>query len=71
MTRRALVLTISDGVDAGVREDASGQALDERLTELGFAVTRGLVPDEADRIGTFLQTAAQDHALIVTTGGRG
>ena len=71
MTRRALVLTISDGVDAGVRDDASGQALEDRLSGLGFDVTRALVPDEADRIGTSLRTAATDHALIVTTGGTG
>jgi molybdenum cofactor synthesis domain-containing protein len=71
VTRRALVLTVSDGVSAGAREDASGQALEDRLTAIGYVVTRGLVADEADRIGTFLRTAAPAHALIVTTGGTG
>ena len=40
MRRAALVLTISDGVAAGARVDESGQALAERLGELGFTVAR-------------------------------
>ena len=44
--RRALVLTVSDGVSAGVREDESGAALGERLAAGGFAVDRTLVPDD-------------------------
>ena len=35
---RAKVLTVSDGVSAGTREDKSGRALVERLTEVGFEV---------------------------------
>jgi molybdenum cofactor synthesis domain-containing protein len=69
--RRALVLTVSDGVHAGTRIDASGQALAERLAVLGFAVTHGLVPDDAEQISTFLRTMAPDVALIVSTGGTG
>ncbi len=69
--RRALVLTVSDGVQAGTRMDASGQAVAERLTTLGYAVMRGLVADDAEQISTFLRTTAGDVALIVSTGGTG
>ena len=36
----ALVLTVSDGVDAGTREDRSGEVAENRLLELGFHVRR-------------------------------
>ena len=36
----AAVLTVSDGVSAGVREDKSGDALEELLREDGFDVVR-------------------------------
>jgi molybdopterin adenylyltransferase len=69
--RRAVVLTASDGVAAGTREDASGAAIEARLTELRYAVERVIVPDDADAIGRALAVAAEDHDLIVTTGGTG
>lgn len=69
--RRALVLTASDGVATGVREDASGAAVAARLSELEFSVDRIHVLDDADAIGRALADAATDHDLIVTTGGTG
>ena len=69
--RHAMVLTASDGVTAGVREDASGAALQTRLEALGFVVDRALVPDDAAAIGAALVDAATDHELILTTGGTG
>jgi len=69
--RSALVLTISDGVAAGVREDASGAALDARLTALGHRVERMLVPDDQPAIEAALRDGASRHPLIVTTGGTG
>jgi molybdopterin adenylyltransferase len=69
--RSAYVLTVSDGVAAGTREDASGEALATRLTGLGFAVARGLVADELVAISTTLRHASVTNALIVTTGGTG
>lgn len=70
--RRALVITVSDGVQAGVREDRSGAALAARLAELGFTVDRGLVADEGAAIGAALRAGVADgHELIVTTGGTG
>lgn len=67
----ALVLTASDGVAAGVRADASGDALEARLRELGFGVDRVGVPDERPAIEAALRDGATSHVLIVTTGGTG
>jgi molybdopterin adenylyltransferase len=68
----AVVLTVSDGVSAGVREDGSGRALEGLLTRSGFGpVAREVVPDDADRIREALRRLAPVSALIVTTGGTG
>jgi molybdenum cofactor synthesis domain-containing protein len=67
----AFVLTVSDGVSTGSREDASGEAVAERLAELGYAVEREVVPDEAARIAAAVASAAGRHRLIVATGGTG
>ncbi len=69
--RSALVLTVSDGVAAGAREDASGAAIAERLAALGLVVERAVVPDDRPAIEAALVTGAERHALIVTTGGTG
>jgi molybdenum cofactor synthesis domain-containing protein len=71
VTRRALVLTVSDGVSAGVREDLSGAALDELLSASGFSVARFVVPDEADEIEAALHAGIESAELIITTGGTG
>jgi molybdenum cofactor synthesis domain-containing protein len=70
---RAKVLTVSDGVVAGTREDASGRAVAERLTVAGFeVVTRGVVSDGVDEVAGALMSMARDFTgLIVTTGGTG
>jgi molybdenum cofactor synthesis domain-containing protein len=68
---RALVVTVSDRVTAGVRDDASGDHLAQRLVALGFAVDRVVVPDEQAQISQLLTLAAETHALILTTGGTG
>ncbi len=68
----ALVLTVSDGVAAGSREDRSGEAVEERLSGLGFEVRRAVVADEPDQIGRLVAEAADGGArLIVTSGGTG
>ena len=67
----ALVVTVSDGVASGVRQDASGDGLDRRLRDLGFGVDRAVVPDEQRQIEHLLVAAAGDHDLILTTGGTG
>ncbi len=69
--RTAFVLTVSDGVTAGVREDGSGDAVEARLTGLRFVVERGLVPDDQVAIEGAIRDAAARHPLVVTTGGTG
>ena len=67
----ASVITVSDGVSAGKREDLSGAALEEMLVDRGFSVTRLLVPDEADQITNAITEASGGASLVVTTGGTG
>lgn len=67
----ALVITISDGVAAGKREDDAGRVLAERLEARGFAIDRAAVPDERPAIEAALRSGAAGHALVVTTGGTG
>lgn len=70
---QAKVLTVSDGVVAGTREDASGQALVDQLTAAGFAVVdRQVTPDGADAVVAALTTLTDGFAgVVVTTGGTG
>ncbi len=67
----AFVLTISDGVTAGTRHDASGDALAERLSTLGYAVERGVVPDELVAIVAEITAQAVRCRLLIATGGTG
>lgn len=70
---RAKVLTVSDGVIAGTREDKSGAALLERLTEAGYdVVDRRVVADGVDNVAHALRELTAGFAgLVVTTGGTG
>jgi molybdenum cofactor synthesis domain-containing protein len=65
------VLTVSDGVHAGEREDASGDALEELLREEGFDVARRVVPDERRAIADAIDELAEEVSLVLTTGGTG
>ena len=71
---RAAILTVSDRSHSGLREDLSGPALAQFLTERGFevAATR-IVPDDAQEISTQLIAWADSGQidLILTTGGTG
>jgi molybdenum cofactor synthesis domain-containing protein len=69
--RRAAVITVSDGVHAGTRQDGSGPAVAEILERDGYATVRRVVPDVADEIEAALRQLTQEVALIVTTGGTG
>lgn len=72
MTQRsALVVTVSDRVAAGTRDDASGDALAAGLEELGFAVERRVVADDIRAIADAVRAGADAHPLVVTTGGTG
>ena len=69
---RAAVLTVSDGVAQGEREDRSGDLLDELLAADGYEVVRRVVPDERDAIADAIVDLADDGAnLVLTTGGTG
>jgi molybdenum cofactor synthesis domain-containing protein len=67
----ALVVTVSDGVSAGTREDLSGDQLAGTLETEGFVVSRMVVPDEQRDIVSALEDAAGRFDLILTTGGTG
>jgi molybdopterin adenylyltransferase len=72
--RTAAVVTASDGVAAGVREDRSGAAVADRLTRAGLTVVaREVVPDERARIAALLVHLADERevALVAITGGTG
>jgi molybdopterin adenylyltransferase len=70
---RAAVLTVSDGVTAGTREDRSGDVAESALRSAGFgAVERSVVADERAEIESRLSELAADGVgLILTTGGTG
>jgi len=71
---RVAILTISDSVARGEREDLSGPALVARCRELGWEVTSALrCSDEAAEVRSQLRTFADSgHSdLLLTTGGTG
>ncbi|MBV8563214.1 MAG: MogA/MoaB family molybdenum cofactor biosynthesis protein [Actinobacteria bacterium] len=68
---KAAVLTVSDGVIAGTREDRSGDALAELLAAEGYEVERRVVADERDRIAAAIRELAASAAIVLTTGGTG
>jgi len=70
----ANILTVSDGVASGNREDLSGERARHRLTGMGFTIGEcGVVPDETSQIQALVRTWLRGGhcALIVTTGGSG
>lgn len=71
---RVGVLTISDGVAAGQREDRSGDRIASWAARDGFAeAARAVVPDRTEAIVRVLLEWADAGScdLIVTTGGTG
>ena len=69
----AKVLTVSDGVAEGTREDRSGEALAERLGATGFEVVeRRVSADGIEAVAAALRDlTAGFSGLVVTTGGTG
>ena len=65
------MLTVSDGVVAGTREDTSGDVLQELLEGDGYEVVRRVVADERDEIVRALEGLADEAPLVLTTGGTG
>jgi molybdenum cofactor synthesis domain-containing protein len=69
---KAAVITVSDGVAEGTREDESGEVLAKLLETEGFEVERRVVPDvQAQIAGTIKQLVATETRLVLTTGGTG
>ena len=69
----AKVLTVSDGVIAGTREDRSGEALAAALAAAGYEVVeRRVVADGVDTVAEALtEMSTGFEVLIVSTGGTG
>ncbi|HXY46203.1 MAG TPA: MogA/MoaB family molybdenum cofactor biosynthesis protein [Acidimicrobiales bacterium] len=70
---RAKVLTVSDGVASGTREDSGGAAVADLLVSHGFQVVeKRTIPDGDREVAAALEVMASGFAgLIVTTGGTG
>ena len=71
---RAVVITASDACSSGEREDTSGAALVQLLTEIGAdIVDRRLLSDDLEPLVQSLREFAMrdDVNLIITTGGTG
>jgi molybdenum cofactor synthesis domain-containing protein len=75
VTRRlqAKVLTVSDSVDAGQREDVTGAALVDLLGDAGYdVIEHRVVADTVEEVSNALSYMAYGfNGLIVTTGGTG
>jgi molybdenum cofactor synthesis domain-containing protein len=69
----AKVLTVSDGVAEGTRDDTSGRVLVERLTAAGYEVVdRRVCADGIESVAGALRDLTEGFAgLVVTTGGTG
>lgn len=69
----AKVITASDGVIAGTREDRSGAAVQEHLETAGWTVIeRRAIADGLESVrDTLIELATGFNGLIVTTGGTG
>ena len=71
---QAVVITVSDACSRGEREDTSGAALTQLLTDLGATIVeRRILSDDLDPLAQALEEFAdrRDVNLIVTTGGTG
>ena len=69
----AKVLTVSDGVIAGTRDDVSGRTLSERLVGEGYVVVEHRITEDGiDAVAnTLREMTAGFSGLVVTTGGTG
>jgi molybdopterin adenylyltransferase len=68
---RVAIVTISDSVAAGTREDRSSAALAEKVTEFGWAIACSrVISDDREGISTLL-AELRDVDVIMTAGGTG
>ena len=73
VTFDAKILTVSESVSLGTREDRSGEELAASLALHGFRVVeRRVVPDGVQPVAAALRDLSSSFAgLVVTTGGTG
>ena len=73
MKKTALVITVSDGVHAGSRDDRSGEVAVQELKQRGFCIlAQETVPDDVQLIVHCIQKwTRQPVDLVLTTGGTG
>lgn len=76
MSIRVAIVTVSDGVAAGAREDRGGPACEEVLRASGIehrVVSRETIPDEADLVARAVRSRAdaEEADLVILTGGTG
>jgi molybdenum cofactor synthesis domain-containing protein len=73
MALLAKVITVSDGVVDGTREDRSGAAVEAHLIEAGYEVVERLVVADGEKhVADTLRSACRGFGgLVVTTGGTG
>ncbi|MBA3629521.1 MAG: MogA/MoaB family molybdenum cofactor biosynthesis protein [Actinobacteria bacterium] len=73
MLFKAAVVTVSDGVTRGAREDRSGDAAHRLLSDHDFEVIeRSVVPDDKGAIEEALRGFVdREIPLVITTGGTG
>lgn len=73
MALLAKILTVSDRVAEGTREDGSGAALERRLVDAGYRVlARQVVTDGTAPVTAALRGLAEGFTgLVLTTGGTG
>jgi molybdopterin adenylyltransferase len=71
---RVVIVTVSDSAVSGTREDKSGPALEEAVSEFGWTIAgRKLVPDDIQKIaGLLIELSDSGNVdVILTTGGTG
>lgn len=76
VARRVMLVTVSDGVASGSREDRGGPACEGALRESGIEheiVSREVLPDDVTAISSAIARAAdsEDADLVLLTGGTG
>ena len=76
MTMRVAIVTVSDSVAAGEREDRGGPACERVLRDSGIPheiVVRQVLPDERQRTARAIRFAAyaRQADLVILTGGTG
>ena len=66
---KAYVVVCSDTISKGKGEDKAGEAIMEKLEELGVTSEKTIIPDESEQIKNIVESNQSD--LIIFTGGTG